>query len=287
MIDSNEFRDFTPEQIKDILKSSGYLFEQRVASVIEKLGYATYTNKAYLDDDEGKSREIDVVAMKTIVRKEPNNFVSCYLNCECKNSTTPFVFITRNKGSIDKYYIPDGLFFFPKEYREKLGDGRVLITAPFKKLDLYREHFATREMFKAVQITKIIRNQKKIEAQHSGVIESLIYPLIKSQKAWVKEYVGERTNSAKFFFNLVIVNSSLYTIDSELEESMPKKVKYVPFVRDVHTNTMRGNHLITFVNFDFLEEFIDSEIERFCEKVCEIYQADKNLLLPPPLDSIS
>jgi hypothetical protein len=35
----SEFSDITPEEIKELLSQSGYLFEQQVASLIEKEVY--------------------------------------------------------------------------------------------------------------------------------------------------------------------------------------------------------------------------------------------------------
>ena len=50
--------------IIDALKQSGYLMEQEVATQLETLSFHVWTNWAFEDSDEGKSREIDVRAIK-------------------------------------------------------------------------------------------------------------------------------------------------------------------------------------------------------------------------------
>src|SRR5580658_10636834 len=110
----------TPEQIKNALEQSGYLFEQKVASVIEQLGFVTTTNRTYNDVEENKLKEIDVFAYKGLENSGNPNIPSLrilsYLNCECKNSINPYVFIMRDKGVLDNFYKPDGIFLAQPMY---------------------------------------------------------------------------------------------------------------------------------------------------------------------------
>jgi hypothetical protein len=52
------------QQIKKAVEQSGYLLEQRVCPIIEKYGFLTTPNEPYQDQDTGKSREMDVHAVK-------------------------------------------------------------------------------------------------------------------------------------------------------------------------------------------------------------------------------
>lgn len=274
----------TPEEIKTILETSGYLFEQRVASLIEGLGFHTSTNKAFLDPDEGKSREIDVVANREIFRLvqggNPDAFGVCYLNCECKNSTTPFVFITRRKGFMDKLYTPNGIILPYKEYYKNKDQFAVTALNAFYYLELEKYHYVTKSDVHAVQLCKIIQNRKKVEAQHSGVIEGFIYPLIKSQKIWETQTPKTTTEKiyCKLFFNIAVVNSKLYTIDADDENSLPIEAEYVPFVRDIHTKDHQGRFIITFVTYSALGKFIETEVGDFCKKVEETFMKRPELL---------
>lgn len=106
----------TVEEIISALKESGYLMEQEVASQLEALGFQVYTNTAYQDPEEGKSREIDVRAVKRIAYNEEKKIVVfAEMIVECKNNSNPFIFIERTKNSADQRKHPqEFLFSIPK-----------------------------------------------------------------------------------------------------------------------------------------------------------------------------
>ncbi|WOH62883.1 hypothetical protein [Bradyrhizobium sp. BWA-3-5] len=88
----------SPENIMEALNESGYLMEQKVATVLERLGYHVQTNFPFEDVDEGKSREMDARTIKTIARNDEHK-LSCVFEIivECKNTSNPFVFVGRPK----------------------------------------------------------------------------------------------------------------------------------------------------------------------------------------------
>jgi hypothetical protein len=266
----------TPEQIKEVLEKSGYLFEQQVATQIEQFGYHVTTNKAYQDQEEGKSREIDIVAHKEYFRLSEwgqEAIGVCYLNCECKNSSSPLVFINRKKSLLDKSYTPDGIFLINDPYSKHTSN--IL----FHKLGLFENHFATNTEHKAVQIWKINRNGNKTEAQHSGVIEGFIYPLVKSKKLWENQLPGDRDDKkyCKIIFNLVITNAPIYTIDSMDENALPKPCYYAPFIRELRTRDFNGEYLITFVQYKELKRFFENEIGCFMDAIKAKYEEKPEL----------
>ena len=278
-----------PDQIKEILKDSGYLFEQKAASIVEKLEFDVQTNRAYQDSDEGKSREIDIVAHKTAFKIEKfNTHGVCYLFCECKNSNTPFVFFTRKKGLLDKYFTPREFHFVHERYFKEEDTFKSTALGAFSVLGLMDHHYYTKSNIKAVQLCKIVRNNSRYEAQHSGVVEGILYPLVKSYLSLFPNTPNstDLIKYCKLCFNIVIVNSDLYTIDTEDEDALPKKVNFVPFLREIRSNNIDGSFLITFVTFNYLEQFIKEEILGFCNIVGEKYASDDKFLLSPSLSSI-
>ncbi len=109
----------TLEEIMSAIEDSGYLMEQKAATQVEQLGYYVRTNVAFEDSEEGKSREIDVLAVKRVARNEDaklSAFVE--LIVECKNNSNPFVFIARPKNEVDQATPPAHLIF-PYEYQRK------------------------------------------------------------------------------------------------------------------------------------------------------------------------
>lgn len=60
----------TTKDILTAVNDSGYLFEQEVASILGNNKFYIQTNVAFNDEDEGKSREIDVVGYRRFFHDE-------------------------------------------------------------------------------------------------------------------------------------------------------------------------------------------------------------------------
>jgi hypothetical protein len=267
----------SPEQIKEALEKSGYLFEQKAASLLEEMGFATVSNKAYIDKEKNKLCEIDVFACKVLHSMEdPALKIICYLNAECKNSTNSFVFILRNKGVLDFFYKPDGIFLAQPMY---VQNHSINIDA-FDYMDLSKHHYATREKQKSVQICKIIGNNKKLDVQHEGVLRAILSPLIKSKAIWIKEsqQADGQEKTCRIFYNIAIINADLYTIDAEKTDALPEPAKFVPFIQDVNLGELKGKFLLTFVKYDYLREFIEKEVLAFCKTVFDFYNANPKMI---------
>jgi hypothetical protein len=151
----------TNEEIMDAIAQSGYLMEQHVATQLEALKFHVQTNIAFEDPDEGKSREIDVSAIKRVAENETAK-VSAFVELvvECKNSSNPLVFITRSKNESDRNASPEQ-FRYPMTYQMKkdLGGGRGLYRElnGFFHLGFDKIHYRHRQPAKAVQFCRIDR----------------------------------------------------------------------------------------------------------------------------------
>ena len=89
------------DEILKAVENSGYLMEQEVATILEELNFNVKTNSPFEDEEEGKSREIDILAPKELYKDDENKLtIYCVLICECKNNKNPFVFIKRKKKKI-------------------------------------------------------------------------------------------------------------------------------------------------------------------------------------------
>jgi len=73
------------------------------------------TNFPFEDVDEGKSREMDVRAIKTIARNDEHK-LSCVFEIivECKNTSNPFVFVGRPNTVANENFAPDEYVFFTR-----------------------------------------------------------------------------------------------------------------------------------------------------------------------------
>lgn len=93
-------------QIKEIIKNSGYLLEQRICPKIEKQGFFADPNTEFQDQDTGKSREIDIYAlnMSSLYRDSFDDVFNVILLIECKTNSTPVIFFTQ-KNPIPKGFL--------------------------------------------------------------------------------------------------------------------------------------------------------------------------------------
>lgn len=86
----------TIDEIRDSLKRSGYLLEARVENQLQKQGYLAEANSAYTDPDSGKTRELDISAIRG--RKagpEAFDWLFPVVIVECVNNPQPLAFITK------------------------------------------------------------------------------------------------------------------------------------------------------------------------------------------------
>jgi hypothetical protein len=88
----------TTEKVKKFLTKTGFILEMEVAEILKKSGYEVKVNQYFLDLEEGKKREIDIVATKEI------NKINIVLIIECKQSLQDnWVFICSEKKP-SRYY---------------------------------------------------------------------------------------------------------------------------------------------------------------------------------------
>ena len=111
----------TEDDIVKALSKSGYLLEQQVANKLEALSHYVWTNEAFQDVDEGKSREIDAKARKQFFHSDELNISGwTEIIAECKNMSSPLVFIGRDKSDVDHGKTPSEIVFPSSEYHKPL-----------------------------------------------------------------------------------------------------------------------------------------------------------------------
>ncbi|WP_442577846.1 hypothetical protein ACSBOB_20075 [Mesorhizobium sp. ASY16-5R] len=283
-----------PEDIMKAVRASGYLMEQEVATTIEKQGFQVRPNTAFEDMDEGKSREIDVVATRRYAADERDKIgATAQLIVECKNTVTPYVFITRPKDKVDFLAVPEE-FCFPFEYRmeKKLTDGRTQFwTFPaFRHLGFNRLLPATSTPWKAVQFCGVRRKSgakgeeaendrakagsAKWYANHDGMYDAMFYPMAKALKAH-KELMPRYQTPTDwaymwFFFPLIVTSGPLFMIDSSAADPHPVSVPFITFGREIQTSKLSGKFLVTFIQQASLPQYFGEVIEPIMGKAVEL-----------------
>ncbi|OQB31605.1 MAG: hypothetical protein BWY08_00395 [Bacteroidetes bacterium ADurb.Bin174] len=263
----------TPSQ-EDILKAindSGFLFEQEIGFIIEKFEYHIQTNSAFKDLEEEKSRELDVTGYKRFYYDEESKIsIGIRLLCECKNNKNPFVFITRNKGKIDDSYSPPN-FLFPKdEYlipvENKQNSFHVKNGFFYYKInEIYPYSISDK---KAVQFCKLVQKNKKWNAFHDGIYDSIMLPLSKSLEYYKNKDKSIRNETWKnyiIYFPIVVLNSKIFSIDSHIDKTKVNEVGYISFTREIDSKKQNNKYLIDFISRDHLEDYLSKYVNKFAE----------------------
>lgn len=261
----------TEEEILKALNDSGYLFEQEIGSIFERHSFHIQTNAAFKDEDEEKSREIDVAGYQRFYfNEEKKTSIGVRIICECKNSQTPFVFINRNKSAVDSYYCPPNFLFPQKNFMSPIESRPNSYTEKPAFL-----HFNLDEIFpysksdtKAVQFCKMVRKGKEWEALHDGIYDSILIPIIKCLEYFKKKdskmLVPEWKNYY-IYFPIVVLNSKIYVVDSHIDATKVNEVSYISFTRDIDSKKIEGKYLVDFVTKEGLENYLQSHLKSFVD----------------------
>lgn len=169
----------TNEQILTALEKSGFLFEQEIATIFEEDGFHVETSWPYLDLDTKKSREIDLRAVKTYLHDEKNKIqIFAEILVECKDSSSPFVFLERPKNKRETTTFRPKEYIFPcKTYRENLSANSYREIPAFTHLGLASSHYYFKSPNKTTQFSKVVRKGSDWVANHEGIYDSLFLPV--------------------------------------------------------------------------------------------------------------
>ncbi len=261
------------EDIVNALKKSGYLMEQEVATQLEALDFHVTTNVAFRDIEEGKSREIDVRAIKRIAHNEEKKLDAFIeIIAECKNSTNPFVFIGRPKNQMDNRLPPEEFVFPVPDYQVDRRDGNYYEKA-FFYLGLDKVHPDFTEKTKTVQFCRIDRKGKDWHANHDGLYDSIFYPMAKALTARKSEISSRGTRPYEEWCNLwlfvpvVIVSGAILYVDSMESDPVPQARDVVTFKREIQSGKLSGIYAVTFVRQPYLEQFISGHLEPLIDEM--------------------
>lgn len=252
------------EEIIAALRQSGYLMEQEVATQLEALDFHVDTNRAFRDLDEDKSREIDVRAIKRFAHNEKHN-ISLFIEilAECKNNSTPFVFIGRPKNAIDDRRSPIEYEFPVRKYHAKQYVGnsvRIHKVDAFSHLGFPSVHYDWILQTKAVQFCRLDRKGSDWHVNHSGLYDSLFYPIAKAVTFRKNEVFGSVSDANRrqfwFFVPMVVVSGDLLYVDSSKIDPAPEERDHITFRRELKSQNINGVFSVDFVRQDYIEKFV-------------------------------
>ena len=273
-------------EILKAINASGYLMEQDIASILEANGFYVDTNCAFKDPETQKSRESDVFATRKIYEDNDNN-IDIWVNiiCECKNNSTPVVFIGRGKNLSDSLHKYEEFSFPIRTYTKVLKRSRKetisnLINVS-TMLDLQKRTLFGKSSTKYVQFTKIIRNGNKIFANHEGFYDSALIPVIKAflfYRTKHKTVIGNR-KVIWLHFPVVVLNSDLKTVDTTKQEETLDEVEYLSLIRSLDSEILKGKFIVDFTSKRKFETYLQNYVLKFADEIKQLAKKTPELFL--------
>lgn len=277
----------TDDEVAAALLASGFLLEQKVALVLEKCGYATWISSSYVDPDEGKPREIDVVGLKYIATAEEDDHpIAQLVVIECKSTPQTHVAFTRPWTPFERSYQPFEVSLkkaasakkaTPREQIESLASERApgrphVKPTAWKALNLVDdwEVFRLNKVEKAVQVVRIERENKGFKARN--VLPEIGFPPIKAAYDLRKRFFGSDRDGV--LFPACVTSGDLKIIEAEgVDEVRLLDRKFVAVMYDNRAEWMNGHvgrSVFDVVPFVHLEEWlthIDEVVTRLNSRV--------------------
>jgi hypothetical protein len=228
--DNKYTKKITKKQMKEAIKRSGYLLEQRVEPIIRDwFGYVN-TNPVFKDPDTEKSCEIDLYAISASkLFDDEKSFIYPVLLCECENNPQPIVFFIGSRlfsflteRDIKLSGLP--VKFWNEKYKEYVPFANVVKLKNF-------HHFCTGEV--STQYCSFQKKKDKsnwmalhIDEQHdtfNKLIKAINYHISEHfDNWWFSEKVDEPVN-LQIYYPLLIIQGELFTASLKNNQLILKK----------------------------------------------------------------
>lgn len=266
----------TEAQILSALEESGFLFELECAAALESLGFHVESSWPFPDPDLGKSRELDLRAIRLVYSDELARIqVFVELLVECKAFEAPLVFLERPKNKRELESPRPSEYCFPRtQYRQQLTPSSYRELSGFEYFGLASEHYYYREPAKAIQFVKVVRKGSQWVANHDGVHDAIVLPLAKALEARKAELPGRAPHGSEscaiwLFFPVVLVRGRLLVHVPGAPEPLVERGR-ATYVRGLNSEPLRGAYMIDFVTLQYLQSYIETEVLSFASAVSEL-----------------
>jgi len=232
------------ENILQDIEKSGLPCEIEATTLLQSYGWTVLNQSAYLDEDTGKLRHVDLVACKYV-----KNYAIINLVIECSKSEKPWVFY----GDLNH---DDSIVVYPSYF-------------PMQALSIAEQtHQANKEIFRGIIPYQPFKNGQSVDILDAAMkaIKVLEYRATKKEK-WEQDL--ER-NLPHIFYPLIIVDGHFYSLSLIAGEILAKMEEYMTYQFEYKTRY----HLIDVINRQYIGRFCDileSEIKQI-EILCDKYR---------------
>jgi hypothetical protein len=215
------------DNILEDIKKSGLPCEIEATALLQSYGWIVLNQSAYLDEDTGKLRHVDLIAYKYV-----NNYAIISLVIECSKSEKPWAFY----GDLSN---DNSIVVYPSYF-------------PMQALAIAEQtHQANKEIFRGIIPYQPFKNGQSVDILDASMkaIKALEYRAAKKEK-WEQDL--ER-NLPHIFYPVIILDGHFYSLSLLSGKILAKKEEYMTYQFEYRTRY----HLIDVINRQYLTRFCD------------------------------
>ncbi|MFQ5455298.1 MAG: hypothetical protein ACE5EA_03705 [Nitrospirota bacterium] len=251
------------EKIKKILTKTGHVFEYQVCDKFEKAGWMIIPNKFYLDKDEEKGREIDLIAYQISEVRDQTAVVTVII-VESKQSTkNKWVFFTKGEflGSVNIDNYP--LFYLNEidEFDKYVSRDMLLNELKKNNLNMIFDFDHKAYCYSAVVED---RNESRGKSNYRPVnptdIYGAIFPVIKALTSELEFYKNRKIarNEKRFYWMipLVVYNGEMLEArirDGKIDLERKEEFQYITRYRSKYYDDF---YSVNIINWNLIDKYV-------------------------------
>ena len=254
------------DEMRQALLRSGYLLEHRIETILRRQNWYVDASHAYRDTDTGKSRELDLYAIrpwniKTKSKGRRSDRVWIELLIECVNNPQPIAFLTKRDP------FTSGVNALPEV---KFVCDPALVSIKGKKQDV--RYFLDTENYQhycsgrvASQFCSFVRKKDKSEwmatheDEHFNTFSTLVKALENSLSGFV--YTKGTYLNATFLYPVLVLQGALVDVRHDGARLEFKRENWIRYRRSVSLGKEQTSYVIDVVTERGFSKYL-KEIER-------------------------
>lgn len=217
-------KDFL-EQLPGGLAKTGFLLEHEVAEAFGKAGWGVINNRFYVDDVDGKARELDLLVYRVLQGKEVEVVTTLLISCK-KDKENAWVFMSRDRPKHDPNIDWNPVHWWSsnellRTYLGSTGWEKSYVTSD---VNLFNEIFDIKRLTFATQLF----SKDHVTPQNQRPIFDSISGLMKAQDHEIMALPSRVKENRLYVINLLtIVDTSLVEAECSGSSIAAKEVDEV------------------------------------------------------------
>ncbi|MED4060920.1 hypothetical protein [Priestia megaterium] len=263
----NVFTNEEVEKLKEQIYKTGFVLENKICRLLEDNNWSIINNRYYLDDLEGKDREIDIIAYKVHITEEVLYYTTLVISCK-KSEKNSWTFLTKdiNQNDPNIHFCPVNNWSNHKILKFMLEDGDQNIEYRILELSKHAPpldfiYGMDKQVFAFQQL-----NKTNFSPQNDRDIYNSIITTIKALE-YEKNSLDKRIkHKALYNFNLLsIFDGDMIQLHFDSEGERPQKIDEIKYLNRHIVNKEESFYRVHFMKYEKLNSYIENlnELHRF------------------------